>query len=325
MSKKLIAVASAAALALSALVAVPANANITVAYANEAGPVTPSATAAAATAGSGIVDVPANNVLEFTSTADRSSLIEVTVTTVAKDVVTVAATGAIKIVDDKVDAADEAYDSTAGASAYTVTATTTSVVFYVYTTSTTAGSLTISKGGNTQVVYFKGIAGAAYNIAVTAPTFVAAGLSPTTDNVTVAVSDVFGNNVAAEAGVVTLAVLGGGASLDDLTPDYSSTTLTYGSLLTAASAGTFALTAKITVAPEDVDGLAEAKDTFFATINSASAADTITSLTAQLATLQAAFVALEIIKDRKVSKLKYNRLARKWNAAFPSNKVWVKP
>jgi hypothetical protein len=51
----------------------------------------------------------------------------------------------------------------------------------------------------------------------------------------------------------------------------------------------------------------------------------VTNLTAQLATLQAAFAALTIIKDRKVSKLKYNRLARKWNAAFPSNKVWVKP
>jgi hypothetical protein len=323
MSKKLIAVASAAALALSALVAIPANANIAIVYANAAGTVTPSATAAAATSGSGIADVPANNVLEFTSTANRSSLIKVTVTTVAKDVVTATATGAIKIVDDEEDAAGDAYDSTAGSSTYTDTATTTSVVFYVYTTSTTAGSLTISKGGNTQVVYFKGIAGAAYNIAVTAPTFVAAGLTPASDNVTVAVSDVFGNNVASEAGVVTLAVLGGGASLDDTTPDYSTTKKTYGSLLTAASAGSFALTAKITSAPEDVDGLAEAKDTFFVTINSSSAADSITTLTAQVAALTAQ-LAVSRLKENSVTQKKYNTLVRKWNAAFPSNKVALK-
>ena len=51
----------------------------------------------------------------------------------------------------------------------------------------------------------------------------------------------------------------------------------------------------------------------------------VTALTAQVASLQAQLAALQIVKDRKVSKKKYNRLARKWNAAFPSNKVWVKP
>jgi hypothetical protein len=323
MSKKLIAVASAAALALSALVAVPANAAIAVVYADAAGTVTPSVTVAAATAGSGIVDVPANNVLEFTTTTDRSSLISVTVTTVAKDVVSATATGAIKIVDDVLDAAGDEYSSTAGSSTYTATATTNEVVFYVYTTSSTAGSLTITKGGNTQVVYFKGIAGVAYNIAVTAPTFVAAGLTPASDNVTVAVSDVFGNNVASEAGVVTLSVLGGGASLDDPTPDYSTTKKTYGSLLTAASAGSFALTAAITSAPEDVDGLPEAKDTFFVTINSSSAADSITSLTAQVAALTAQLALSRSIAD-SVTQKKYNTLVRKWNAAFPNNKVALK-
>ena len=65
-------------------------------------------------------------------------------------------------------------------------------------------------------------------------------------------------------------------------------------------------------------------NTYFGVI-SVAAAKTVAELTLQVTELQAQLAALEIIKDRKVSKLKYNRLARKWNAAFPSNKVWVKP
>ena len=65
-------------------------------------------------------------------------------------------------------------------------------------------------------------------------------------------------------------------------------------------------------------GFAAPADSFLSVVNSAGVSEQITLLTAQLA-------ALQIIKDRKVSKLKYNRLARKWNAAFPSQKVWVKP
>jgi hypothetical protein len=72
-------------------------------------------------------------------------------------------------------------------------------------------------------------------------------------------------------------------------------------------------------------GFAAPKNVVFATSNSGSLSAQVTALTAQVTALQAQLAALQIIKDRKVSKLKYNRLARKWNAAFPSNKVWVKP
>ena len=335
MSKKLIALASAAALVLTCLVGVaPANAAITVAFATQSADgtggtaKTPSATLAGAAAD---VAVPANNKLEFSVTAARSSLMKVTVTTVAGNVVTATSTGAIKILEvDAIgtdyyaeDAADVDYTSASGSQSLSITATTTSVVFYTFTTSTTAGSLTVSLGGNSRVVYFKGAAGAAYNVALKAPTFVPANTAFASDNLTATVTDVFGNAVENSAGVVTVGVVGNGASVDDTTPDWSATKKNYGSTVTTTGSGSFGISAAITSAPADVTGLAAANSSAFVTVNSGSSTTEITTLTARVAALTAQ-LAESRPKATSVTKKKYNTLARKWNAANPGARVALK-
>jgi hypothetical protein len=308
MSKKLIAVAAASALALSALVAVPANATIAVAFTNNgAASVTPSATLAAAAAN---LDVPANNVLEYTSTATRNSLMKVTVTTVAKDVVSATATGAIKIVDDVVDAAGDAYKSTAGAATYSETATGGTVDFYVFTTSTTAGSLTVTKGGNSQTVFFKANPGPAYNLAVTFPTGVPTSGS---SDVTAQITDVFGNTAATTA---TATASGAGVGFGSATSlAWDATDKRWeGTVTGSATAGPVALSYTLANNPTDVTGLAKAVKSAFRSLDSASLTEQIKTLTAQVATLQAALAA-------SVTKAKFNKLAKRWNRANPSNKV----
>jgi hypothetical protein len=317
MSKKLIAVASAAALALSAFVAVPANAAIVVAFENNGGSsVTPSATASGAAAN---LDVPANNVLEFTNTATRNSLMKVTVTTVAKDVVSATATGAIKIVDDVEDADGDAYDSNAGASTYTATATTTDVEFYVFTTSTTAGSLTVTKGGNSRTVHFKANPGPAYNLAVTFPTGV-----PTngTADVTAKLTDVFGNTAATNASATVLGTGSGYASATSLTWDADDKNW-QGTVTGSATAGPVALSYTLANDPDNVDGLAKAVKSAFATLDTASLTEQVKALTSQVAALQAQLEASRP-KATSVTKKRYNTLARKWNAANPSARVALK-
>jgi hypothetical protein len=301
MSKKLIAVAAAAALALTGLVSTPANASITVVFANAGGTtITPSATSAAAAAN---VDVPSNNTIEYTATSARNSAMKVTVTTVSGDAVSATSTGGIKVLESLTDAT-----SASGSTTYTKTATTTSVEFYAFTTSTSAGSLTVSVGGNSRVVYFKGNAGPAYNIAVTAPTTVGA-TAPSKNNLKVAVTDVFGNAIATGT-PITVDVLGSGSFITaagtiTATPAYDATDKLFGAKLGAATAGSFGLSVKITSAPTDVTGLAEAKDTFYTTVNSADLETQVTSLTAQVNTLKA----------------DYNKLAARWNKLVASKKA----
>jgi hypothetical protein len=345
MSKKIIAVAAAAALALTGLVGIaPANASVVVTFGiNDAAGTgiaafTPGEAAASAAAN---IVVPADNTLTFTDTAARSSLARVTVTTDVGETVTATSTGALKILDlngvgaigDDYRAETTAgvdYTSASGTQTFSMVATTTSVVFYVYTTSTTAASLTVNKSGNTRVVWIEGAAGSAYNVALTTPTFVAANTTYSTDNVTAKVTDVFGNSVENSTGVVTLAVVGNGAVVDDPTPDWSATNLNYGSTATTTGSGTFGISAYITTAPTDVTGLAVANDSVFVTVNSGSAATQVTALEAQVAALtaqvaaQAAVLAVSRLDENSVTQKKYNTLVRKWNAAFPSQRVALK-
>jgi hypothetical protein len=333
MSKKLIAVASAAALALTALVGVaPARADVGATFhllaadgSSDATAFTPSATAAAENAGSGNVTVPSGNFLIFTNTADRSTVVKVKVATAVGDVVTASSTGALKILDINgvgemgsdyklQTTAGTDYTSTAGAQSFTRTATTDNVSFYVFTTSTTAAALTLNKNGNTRVVYFKGKAGPAYNIAATLPATIPTS-APATNNVIAKITDVFGNQITSSVSV-TSATTGAGVTLD---PAAGSNSLTYsategghGFKLHKTEAGGMALNLSITAS--DVTGLPKANKSLFLTTTVADKDATIASLTSQVAALTAQLAAT-------VTKAKYNKLARKWNRANPSNKV----
>jgi hypothetical protein len=345
MSKKLIALASAAALALTGLVGIaPANADVGATFhllaadgAADATAFTPSASAAAETAGSGNLTVPANNYLIYTDTAARSTVVKVKVATSVGDVVTASSTGALKIVD--LNGVGEVgtdyklqttggtdYTSAAGAQTLTRTSTTDNVSFFVYTTSTSAASLTINKNGNTRVVWFKGKEGAAYNIATTLPTTVPIS-APDDNNVIVKITDVFGNTVKAAA-TVTSSTTGAGVTLDptagSMSLTYSSTEGGHGFKMHTTSSGGFAINLSITAT--DVTGLPAAKKSLFLTSTAVSVAGLsaqITTLTAQVAALTAQLAESRPMAT-SVTKKKYNTLARKWNAANPGARVALK-
>jgi hypothetical protein len=71
------------------------------------------------------------------------------------------------------------------------------------------------------------------------------------------------------------------------------------------------------VAITEIDGLALPKATSFSVINSGDQSVAVAALQKQVADLQ-------VIVDRKVTKKRYNTLARKWNRAFPSQAVKLK-
>ena len=327
MSKKLIAVAAAAALALTGLVGVaPANADVGATFhlngasgSADATAFVPSATAAAENAGAGNLVVPANNRLTYTDTADRSSLVKVIVSTTVGQTVTAASTGGLKILDlndvgtigsdyraeTSPGAVD--YTSTAGAQSLSRVATTNNVTFYIFTTSSTAASLTISKAGNTRVVWFKGKPGPAYNITAALPAIIPT-TAPATNNVIAKITDVFGNQVESSVGV-TSSVTGTGVTLTPSagaqTVAYSATEGGHGYNLSKSTPGGLALQLSITADPANVSGLPTANKVWFATTSIVDLSVQVTALTAQVAALRA----------------DYNALAERWNKRVASKKA----
>jgi hypothetical protein len=75
--------------------------------------------------------------------------------------------------------------------------------------------------------------------------------------------------------------------------------------------------ATIDLGAGEVAGLADTSDEAVLVVNNAGVSAQVAALTAQVATLTATVA-------KRVSKKKYNTLARKWNAAFPSQKVALK-
>jgi hypothetical protein len=243
-------------------------------------------------------------------------LAKVTVTTVVGDTVTASSTGALKILDlDTVGqigsdwraetTAGTDYNSAAGTQTYSKVATTTSVVFYVFTTSTTAASLTINKGGNTRIVWIKGAEGPAYNIDAALPATIPTS-APSANNVIVKITDIFGNTVKAAA-TVTSSTTGAGQVLDPVAGSmaltYSSTEGGHGFKMHTTSTGGLALS--LAISATDVTGLAKAKKSLFLTstaVDVAALQTSITALTAQVAALTADYNALATKFNKKVKK-----------------------
>jgi hypothetical protein len=317
MSKKLIAIASAAALALTALVAVPAGAaagDVTVSGETNDGPTINGATSTLAFK----VDVPEDN--EFAD--DESDYLTIEVEPTASNAtVSATSTGSVEILTKaEFDDTTTVASTSTGKQTFSANAVgTADVVFYVYTTSTSAGTLVVKAGDNTKTYYIKGNAGTANSISVKFPT---ALNSSTASNVDVTVKDVFGNNIE-------------GSSGDEFNDDNSSSleTNTVGAAATVAPdaftwnttrkvwagkvigvSGGGAASMTITLDNDGFDaeeaGLAAPSLVAFSTLSSADLASQVTSLTAQVAAL---------IAD-------YNALAAKWNkkAKKKKNKVALK-
>jgi hypothetical protein len=313
MSKKLIAVAAAAALALSALVTVPASA---AAFAVNVIGETAGTTGATATTAL-TMSVPTDDVFRATNTLEFA----VTATT-ATGAVSATATGSVRLLTAE-QFADADSDTKTGTATASVAAAGGLVSIYAYNTSVENGTVTISNGGNTVVYNVKGIAGKAYKMTVKADSSASKGID---FKLSATVVDMFGNPVTTLV-IADFVETGFGAFALPALSLVSASKGVYNLKLQPAESGAGLLT--ITLPEEkladEVTAFGDLVDSVTLSVNSSDPATQITSLTAQVVALSAQLEALTIIKDRKVSKLKYNRLARKWNAAFPSNKVWVKP
>jgi hypothetical protein len=173
MSKKLIAVASAAALALTALVGVaPASASPTITYVG-------AASGAGLTAAAPIViNVPSQNVLRDaggTSATTSGSVIRVDIDSpLTNQTIRVTSTGAVKLLTTAQFSVSTNRTSAFGAQSLDLVSTEADgfAGFYVYTTSTAVGTFSVTDAGTTIVRHIEGAntVAYAYNVDFTAPT-----------------------------------------------------------------------------------------------------------------------------------------------------------
>jgi hypothetical protein len=321
MSKKLIAVASAAALALTALVGTaPASASTTINY--EGAATSQGLTAAAPI----VINVPSQNVLrnaEGAAATTSGSVVRVDLVSAnTSSAIRVTSTGAVKLLTDAQFSVTANRTSTFGAQALDFTSSATGTVgFYVYTTSTAVGTFSVIDGGNTIVRHIKGANAVAYayNVAFTAPT--TADVSGSI-KLTGSITDAFGNKIeglsAAQTvnagGTLTVTRFGAAGALSTVTADAwteSATakgTYTF-SVLTTATAGNGVIGLNIDVPA--VTALGAPKNSQLFQFTTASLADQVTSLTKQVTDLQASVTAL---------KAEYNDLAKKWNKGKKKSK-----
>jgi hypothetical protein len=338
MSKKLIAVASAAALALAGLVAVPTVATADVGAFNVVadGAVTNHVARDGSTASKSIqVNVPTADVLRFegsTITVGRTtsaSAIQLTVTTPgATDAITVTSTGGVKVLTDTAFAETSPAPTTAtGTQSLSDVAANGDAVIYAYTTSTTAGTVTVSAAGSSKTFHISGLSEFVYklNLAATSTAAISGDVTITGTAV-----DAFGNNLTTSVPEASWTVtgLGGNFTGDALTDTftYDATAKTYKMVVTnRSSAGTAALSVTLgdSVKSTKVTAFGDPVLTQFFTVTAADLSAQVTALTAQVAALQAQLEASRP-KATSVTKKRFNTLARKWNAANPGSRVALK-
>jgi hypothetical protein len=339
MSKKLIAVASATALALSALVGIaPAHATVGFEFNPSTGGSTTGTQDGLTAATANTVPVPSANVLAATQaaavTVDTARIVRVT-GVASGDTVTVATTGTVKVLESLVGYATASVNynvANVGATSWTKSFSTAAgnvpaggnLDLNFFTTSDVTGSavITLTRTGLTssKTYYFKGVAGAAHTVKglTGVPTSLAKDATAT---FSFQVTDVFGNAV--EAQQVTTSsfytISPANATIAKATGTdgngWDSSSKTYKMTLTGVNSDpyVFKMDLDFTAAAA---GLAATADTSSAVINNPAVAAQVATLTAQIATMRP--------KATSVTKKRYNTLARKWNAAFPSQKVKLK-
>ena len=317
MSKKLIAVASAAALALSALVATPAMASITVGTVLGASEASAAAGTTELTANA--INVPSSDVLRYNIAAGASdiatgTLVRYPITTLGDtDVVTVTATGGIKLITQTQFAAATAPTTATGTTSASVTAVGKAAHIYAYTTSTTAGTITFSVGANQAVRYLKGLSTMPYKLILTGP-----ATAPLSGEFTVSgrVVDAFGNDLTTAltpttATDFTVTAVGATFSTDTAKSKYTASSKTYSFVFTAPSTATGTAvniafgSARATVA---VTAFGAPVATQFFTVNAVDLTAQLASLTAQVAALTA----------------DYNKLANRWNKKVDNKRTLKK-
>jgi len=182
-----------------------------------------------------------------------------------------------------------------GVTSVSATSTGLAITVYAYTTSTNTGSVTITNGAYSTIVYIKGIAGVASNVLLSVPSNAAANTAP---NISVSATDVFGNPVASEPISVTL--INGSFSDGSITKVLTTSAVTSApgvtpvtvlgfatATLSALSAGTVTVVATDTAIGTNSVGLPAPVKTAIATISVADLNAQIASLNAQVVSLTA--------------------------------------
>jgi hypothetical protein len=316
MSKKLIAVASAAALALSALVAVPASA---AAFSVDVdGSVD---NAALATDGDTAleINVPSSNVLRYnTDSTSTASAIRFTVnTTDDSKAVAATSTGGVKIVTGTQLAAAATTTATGTSSVSITSDSDAEAVFYVYNTSTDAGTVTFAEGStNSKTFYVAGVTHDynAYKLNATLPTSAALGEEV---ELSATIVDMFGNAVEDSADLPVLEVLGGDSAVATVIAWDGDTDTYVGEFTNRDDAGTVAISITLPAGTyaTKVTAFGSVVASAFGVVSAADLAEQVKTLTAQVATLTASVTALTA---------DYNKLAARWNAKVANKKTLKK-
>ena len=327
----------AAALTSTMLVSPAAQAN--------AGTVTLTVAGSAAVGGT-VVGTPVSLPVPADNSIDAADALKIAVTSV--DTGTVVTAVAVNATIVPALTGTTVVTASSGTSTLSVsTGTGNSADFYVYTKSTAAGTVSITRAGTTTVYYVQGTAGALNSIALTAPVSGAAG---TVATLKVTGYDVFGN-AKGGATINTLVSSNGVATATALTTDTAVATLgTKEQTVTLPASGSVVVTAYATVATA-VTGLTAPVGAVTATVAVRDLAGELAARTAELAVANAALAAekagraadkvaadkaitdaaAKLATDKAAADLakatyikEYNALATKWNKKFPKLKVALK-
>ena len=325
----------AAALTSTMLIAPAANAN--------AGTVTLTVAGSAATGGT-VVTTPVSLPVPADNSVDLADALKIAVTGLDTGTV-VSAVAVNATILPAVTTTGTAVTASSGTSSLSIaTGTGNAADFYVYTKSTSVGSVSITRAGTTTVYYVQGTAGALNSITLSAPTSAAAGTSQV---IKVSGYDVFGN-LKGGATINTLVSSSGAATATTLTTDTTTATVgTKEQTITMPAVGSVTVVAYATVATA-VTGLATPIGSVSATIVVRDLAGELAARTAELAAANSALAAEKAARaaDKAAAdsatatlkaeneslksiiadlKTKFNALAKKWNAKFPKLRVnWIK-
>jgi len=337
MSKKLIAVASAAALALAGLIAMPTVATAVGPFAvSTSVSDTLSRAASSADGSTGDLEltilVPSQdvlrlNVMDLPANSTTGTLLRFKVTTPlgGAAVTATAAGGGAKLVTQ---AQVTAGSLTTASGASTVSVTSDSngeVTVYAYTTSTSDSTVTFTSAGSSKIIYMKGVSGLlnSYKLNFTASPLNTAASGDI--SFTGTVTDMFGNLI---KGVTSTSIrvngIGGNLSTNltpvDFAQNATTSVITF-DIANRDTTGTAAINLVMTTvltgtegSPTKVTAFGNPVGTQFFNVNAVDLSAQVTALTAQVAALTAQL-------EGSVTKDKYNKLAKRWNKNNPRNKV----
>ena len=206
------------------------------------------ATSLAGGTGSGTAANPVVLVVPADNSVD-TEVVAVTVTLPDSNTATsVTTTGAVRVLQS----VGSLVTVDRGVTSLAVTPTTTSFVFYAYTTSTNTGTVVIATSGASTTLHVKGNAGAAYNVSLTAPSSINVN---SVARASLLVTDVFGNPVAGHVATVSAINLTAGTVVATDAKGVSEFNLT------SSTAGQAAVSATLAGNVNDVTGLAKAVKT----------------------------------------------------------------